>query len=142
MGLDMYLHKRTWIGIEARERLTMNGLPDGVEPSKVTYVIQDAGYWRKANAIHRWFVENVQDDQDDCHTYEVSREQLQALLDTVDTVLKHPDMAAHLLPTQAGFFFGNTEYGQDYIDVLMETKRILSEPLADTEADFEYSSSW
>jgi hypothetical protein len=23
------------------------------------------GYWRKANAIHRWFVEHVQDGNDD-----------------------------------------------------------------------------
>jgi len=142
MGLDMYLHKRTWIGVEARKRLTMSGLPDGVEPSKVTYVVQDAGYWRKANAIHHWFVENVQDGNDDCHTYDVSRDQLQALLRLVVTVLGHPDMAARLLPTQSGFFFGSTEYGQDYLDGLKETKRIVSEALADTEADFEYSSSW
>jgi hypothetical protein len=48
----MYLHKRTWLGGEARERLTMNGLPDSVEPSRVNYVVEAIGYWRKANAIH------------------------------------------------------------------------------------------
>lgn len=142
MGLDMYLHKRTWIGDEARERLTMNGLPDTVEPSRVTYVIEDVGSWRKANAIHRWFVENVQDGNDDCHTYEVSRDQLQALLRSVVTVLAHPDMAVHLLPTQEGFFFGSVEYDEYYVEDLRETKRILNEALADTGADFEYCSSW
>lgn len=142
MGLDMYLHKRTWIGVEARERLTMNGLPDTVEPGKVCYLIEEAGYWRKANAIHSWFVENIQDGNDDCHTYEVSRENLQALLRSVETVLAHPDMAAQLLPTQEGFFFGGTEYDEYYIDYLEETRRILTEALADIEADFEYGSSW
>ena len=37
-------------------------------------------YWRKANAIHKWFVENVQDGVDDCGRYEVTKEQLQELL--------------------------------------------------------------
>ena len=142
MGLDMYLHKRTWLGRESRDQLSMNGLPDMVEPGKVCYVIEEAGYWRKANAIHRWIVENVQDGNDDCHTYEVSREQLQALLGQVEAVLAHPDMAVHLLPTQAGFFFGGTEYDEYYVEDLKETRRILTEALADTEADFEYCSSW
>lgn len=142
MGLDMYLHKRTWIGVEARERLTMNGLPDTVEPSRVNYVAEDAGYWRKANAIHRWFVEHVQGGNDDCGLYEVSRDQLQALQRSVDTVLAHPDMAAQLLPTQEGFFFGCTEYGEYYVEDLEETRRILKEALADTGAGFEYCSSW
>ena len=37
--------------------------------------------WRKANAIHNWFVENVQEGVDDCDVYEVSKEQLESLLD-------------------------------------------------------------
>lgn len=44
-------------------------------------------YWRKANEIHRWFVENVQSGNDDCGTYEVSVEQLGELRDAVDKVL-------------------------------------------------------
>lgn len=27
---------------------------------------QEVGYWRKANAIHMWFVDNVQNGEDDC----------------------------------------------------------------------------
>ena len=44
--------------------------------------------WRKANQVHRWFVENVQDGNDDCDCYQVSEEQLQELLDTCKTVIK------------------------------------------------------
>ena len=36
--------------------------------------------WRKANAIHKWFVENVQDGADDCGIYEVTRHDIQTLL--------------------------------------------------------------
>lgn len=35
--------------------------------------------WRKANQIHNWFVENVQDGKDDCANYEVTKEQLKTL---------------------------------------------------------------
>lgn len=37
--------------------------------------------WRKANQIHNWFVENVQDGQDDCGCYEVTKEQLETLIE-------------------------------------------------------------
>ena len=42
---------------------------------------EEVGYWRKANQIHNWFVENVQDGEDDCGSYEVSKWQLEELLD-------------------------------------------------------------
>lgn len=41
---------------------------------------EEVAYWRKANAIHNWFVEYVQGGVDDCGTYEVSKEQLESLL--------------------------------------------------------------
>lgn len=37
--------------------------------------------WRKANQIHNWFVENIQDGKDDCGCYEVTKEQLETLLE-------------------------------------------------------------
>ena len=48
----------------------------------------EAGYWRKANQIHKWFVENVQEGKDDCGEYYVSREQLLALLEIVNELIK------------------------------------------------------
>lgn len=41
----------------------------------------EVGYWRKANQIHNWFVENVQDGENDCGDYIVTKEKLQELLD-------------------------------------------------------------
>ncbi len=142
MGLDMYVHKRTWIGVATRDTMELNGVPDTVEPRKVVYIVEDAGSWRKANAIHRWFVENVQHGNDDCGLYQASREQLQALLRSVETVLAHPELAELLLPTQEGFFFGGTDYDQYYVETLHETKRIVVAALADDDADYEYGSSW
>lgn len=50
-------------------------------------IFQNCAYWRKANAIHAWFVENVQNGVDDCGTYLVTREQLEALKTACETVL-------------------------------------------------------
>lgn len=52
-------------------------------------IIQQVGYWRKANHIHNWFVENVQDGEDDCdYHHEVTEAILEELLKTCKTVLK------------------------------------------------------
>ena len=37
-------------------------------------------YWRKANQIHRYFVQEVQNGIDDCGYYRVSKEQIEELL--------------------------------------------------------------
>ena len=76
------------------------------------------GYWRKANAIHRWFVENVQEDVDNCSTYWVSDDKLTRLLHLVNQVLSDHSKAAKLLPTHAGFFFGSTDYEKCYFENL------------------------
>lgn len=50
-------------------------------------IIETIADWRKANHIHQWFVDNVQDGVDDCGTYEVTEEQLEELLDVCKRVL-------------------------------------------------------
>ena len=100
-------------------------------------------YWRKANQVHAWFVAKVQNGNDNCGQYYVSRGQLEELLKLVNAVLTEPTKAADLLPTQEGFFFGSYEYGNDYFQDLKETKdgveKILSEP---DNGSFYYQSSW
>ena len=51
-------------------------------------IMDQVGYWRKANEIHNWFVENVQDGEDDCcYHREVTKEVLEELLDVCNKVL-------------------------------------------------------
>lgn len=51
-------------------------------------IVEEVGYWRKANQIHNWFVENVQDGIDDCdYHHEVTKEILEELLDVCERVL-------------------------------------------------------
>lgn len=54
---------------------------------------EEVGYWRKANQIHNWFVENIQDGVDDCDYHrEVTEEDLLELLDVCETVLNSCEM--------------------------------------------------
>ena len=51
-------------------------------------ITEEVGYWRKANQIHSFFVDKVQDGEDDCdYHHEVTKEVLEELLDTCETVL-------------------------------------------------------
>lgn len=99
MGLDMYLSKKiyvkNWEYTNPDEKYKIDIKQGGqpvdtkiVDPAKVEYVVEQVGYWRKANAIHNWFVEHVQEGKDDCKSYYVSREKLVELLGTVSKVLK------------------------------------------------------
>lgn len=97
MGLDMYLERcdRRAYGFKDMDideiRVSNPALYEMVKPYiqkrggefySWESIFEEVGYWRKANAIHKWFVENVQDDVDDCDRYEVSKEQLEELLET------------------------------------------------------------
>ena len=102
-------------------------------------------YWRKANAIHNWFVTNTQNDIDECQESAVSVEQLAELRDLCKEVLAahDPETSEQKLPTQAGFFFGQTNYDDHYYEALEHTVRnldaALNSPLG---GSFTYSASW
>ena len=100
------------------------------------------GYWRKSNQIHNWFVENVQDGEDNCSAYYVTREQLETLKGLCVEVLANKSLAEDLLPTGAGFFFGSTTYDEYYYGDLEETIKIIDRCLASKFDSFEYQSSW
>jgi hypothetical protein len=149
MGLDMYLNKRSYVqywehnGDDNYEvKVTKGGKPTKIDPKKVKYIIEEAGYWRKQNQIHRWFVENVQRGIDDCGEYYVSKEDLQTLLELCQKVKADNSLADELLPSASGFFFGGTEYDEWYFNGIDNTIDILKEALEDENADYYYSSSW
>lgn len=52
-------------------------------------LMQEVGYWRKANAIHRYFVDAVQDGEDDCRCHnEVTPEILEDLRDRCKRIIE------------------------------------------------------
>ena len=151
MGLDMYLNKHTyvqqWQHIEEDKQykveVTKGGQPTHINPKKVKYIIEEAGYWRKANQIHQWFVDNVQKGVDDCGDYYVGTDDLEKLLDACEKVKADHSLADTLLPSASGFFFGGTEYDKWYFNGIDNTIEILKEALADeSDSSYYYSSSW
>lgn len=96
MGLDMYLYKkmyvRNWDHMKPKERHTITVKFGGkkrvdIKPERISEVTEQVMYWRKANHIHKWFVDNVQNGKDDCGEHEVSREQLTQLRDLCKKVV-------------------------------------------------------
>lgn len=175
MGLDMYLSRRIYIGNqyktpEEKTKITFGKIYENVSSvdiNKLSYVTFETAYWRKDNHIHRWFVEKVQNDNDDCGEYYVGTEKLKELVDLckatkdylnsceftaeehIDYFTKKPfeiktfkvneEKMEDLLPTQSGFFFGDVSYGSYYLESLNYTIKALSNL---EEGDYYYSSSW
>lgn len=164
MGLDMYLtasrYTSSFSFSSDEEKAHVKSVTDivGIVPTARHPAINISvyvGYWRKANAIHRWFVTNVQDGDDDCGSYYVSREDLSSLKDICERILSLKNsgasvldvvgLALDILPPQSGFFFGNAEVNDWYFEDLQYTYDLLSELLFDPKYepfDFEYRSSW
>lgn len=151
MGLDMYLYAERYVsGYEWQDRDekdTYRAIVDalGVEPTPSTPGIGvnfTAVYWRKANAIHNWFVNECQDGIDDCREVYVSRDSLKKLVDLCQEVIDTGDTS--LLPSIQGFFFGSTEYDEWYFDDLKRTIEDVNSALErfDDRYSFSYQSSW
>ena len=88
--------------------------------------LTEVAYWRKANAIHRWFVDHVQNGVDKCQESPVTREQLNELLSVCHEVIKaanliegHVNDGSHAGPDT------NWEWVDDYIE-----GKIIAEPEA------------
>lgn len=153
MGLDMYLKARRYVEKYADYR-TKALAPaytslatlypeldnDDIYGFEVSRVV---AYWRKANQVHNWFVEECQRGVDDCRETYVSRGKLQELLNLCRRVALERD--AELLPPRAGFFFGGTGVDEWYWEDIEETIQQLSQVLDDPRLEgyeFFYQSSW
>jgi hypothetical protein len=165
MGLDMYLTKELYIGFgnECNEVVIKNK-EAGTEitiTEPVKAIRMEAGYWRKANHIHNWFVKNVQEGNDNCEEHWVDIEDLIKLRNVCKQVEvewginkmlddNSKDKIESLLPTAEGFFFGDTAYNEYYINDVKQTIKIIDDAFASAKeyegkgisVDFYYRSSW
>lgn len=126
MGLDMFIKK---------------GQRSEVAPSFQTTT--EVAYWRKFNALHQWFVDNVQSRVDDCQYYIVTQEKLEQILNLLKSLT--PENCDELLPTQSGFFFGGTEYDEYYWEDVSFSIETIQKLISETDFESEYlyyHSSW
>ncbi len=152
MGLDMYLkaskHLSNYdfrpeekeLNKAVKEAIGLDGFDDDTASVEISV---NVGYWRKANAIHKWFVDNCQEGVDECQETYVSREDLEKLKAVCLAVLKDNTKALEILPSASGFFFGGTDYDEWYFKDVEETIKIVDKTLALSNDWFiEYQSSW
>lgn len=126
MGLDMYAARRfyvkNWDHYSASERYQVTvsrggNAIKGIQPERITWIEEEVMYWRKANHIHAWFVDNVQkgDDPNDGRIYLVSWEKLKELLSTCKKVLK----ASELVDGQV---YAGTVYDAEHPNGLVQSE--------------------
>lgn len=167
MGLDMYLSKRTyvkqWEHTPAEEQFEVTvkrgGQPyEGIQSNRISYVTESIMYWRKANQIHGFFVNNCQEIEQDVK-YDVTTADLMTLRDLCVQVLEVlnksekkvvqvrsgwsggeevysdvetydcEDEISDLLPPSQGFFFGSYEIDDYYKQDVQETLDFLEKEL-------------
>lgn len=151
MGLDMMLYRTRYLQTgdhipdNRREVITLRKGNVEVPLTNPAYLKEEILYWRKANQIHRWFVQNAQHGVDDCREYDVSLDALQELRDLCARVLAANHLAETLLPPQSGFFFGSTAIDEWYFDDLRHTVESLDQILNTKDEwyfTYSYRSSW
>ena len=148
MGLDMYLYLRDYksrhhyinrYNLEYPKELKELGdeiLERNFMSASTQYQV---GYWRKAYAIHNWFVKNCQNGEDDCKEYYISIDDLEKLGEVVVKVIYNHSLASELLPTY------DDKYDEWYFKDLEYTRDLLIKVLPIAEEypyDIVYSSSW
>lgn len=163
MGLDMTLRAKRYImnwdhtPKERRSKVSVIIAGEEIVKSDMTpsHIVFHVGDWRKANHIHQWFVDNVQDGVDNCGDYYVGRSQLEELRDLCKRILAKKDVLTRAemeqfisdegLETSEGFFFGEDEVGEWYYEDCESTIQIIEQALQMEDGDmvdFVYSSSW
>lgn len=152
MSLDMWLNRKIYVGanfnfndVEGEISIIKAGEKLNIDFDKVVYVIERAGEWYGADAIHAWFVSNVQDDIDNCAEYYVPGWQLKELYELCEDVLHKydPEYAADKLPVD--LWDEENPYDRWYFESLLDTMRIIEKIMLvdpNLEGEYTYSSSW
>lgn len=105
---------------------------------------QQIAYWRKFNALHKWFVDNIQDGIDNCQvSRRLTKDDIQNIVYVLREVEKNPATAPEMLPTSNGFFFGDVTYNDWFLQDVMRSIPIFEGLLERVERDkLYYQSSW
>ena len=138
MGLDMYVnirHKNTQSKLDAYEaweqkysyeefqRLTEEQKEE-YHNSEPEYDDEMYGkelmYWRKANQIHNWFVQNCQNGVDDCGRYAITVNDLMKLKELCEKILTMTEVKQELRPTYPNGWFSEPVH-------VMQDVRLLTE---------------
>ena len=150
MGLDMYLYAEKYVSEynysygNTPSEMSKSRNPDHIAinnasglmnlPTDGSITVQKVvGYWRKANAIHGWFVNTLANGIDECQEIHVSRDDLRKLRDEClqvlatkpDTVIESESRTVILNGDVPNLITENIKQEQDKIANVM----LLGDPL-------------
>ena len=109
--------------IDERNSKLINELED--EKEKIN-PWNEVAYFRKVNFLIPFF-----GYEENCSNIEIDKYQVEDLIEACKEVLANHDKASFLLPTQAGFFFGSTDYDDWYFDDVESVKTTFESILED-----------
>ena len=109
--------------IDERNSKLINELED--EKEKIN-PWNEVAYFRKVNFLIPFF-----GYEENCSNIEIDKYQVEDLIEACKEVLASHDKASFLLPTQAGFFFGSTDYDDWYFDDVESVKTTFESILED-----------
>lgn len=127
MGLDMYIYTNSKKMSQHLNKDDDYDMRNGI-----------AAYWRKANAIHRWLVDHVQDGRDDCGYYEVGVDQLRELLDAVNEVLASTRLVDGMV--NIGMIYNGREFIDRFADGKVLEDPSVAKVLLPTQGGFFFGS--
>lgn len=131
MGLDIYFYKvKTEDGQNAlNEMQELQELMDNETNEEKYNELQEQladinpfkdeiAYFRKVNLLLSFF-----NYEENCSFKEIDKTDIETLIENCNEVLKDNSKAELLLPTNGGFFFGNTDYNDFYFENIKEVRK-------------------
>ena len=115
----------------------------GLKADSLVELTAEVAYWRKANAIHDWFVDNVQGGEDEGQPSRVEVEHLDDLRAKCEEAIQAGGFIEGLMPRED--FFGNTDDPQYYLQDCKDTIEQIDKALGEFPPDkwtYEYYASW
>ncbi|MDO4432006.1 MAG: hypothetical protein Q4B80_01690 [Aerococcaceae bacterium] len=98
--------------------------------------------FRKVNCLQGYFENNF--NIENCVPFSIEKHMVEEVIDLTNQVLENPTLGKDLFPIQLGFFYGNYEYNDWYLEDVTKTntafKRLLE--VFDTFATVEYYCWW
>lgn len=142
MGLDMSLYRE--VQMKGKMEITDKKLDEVLGGEKMRPSVKhEVCYWRKFNALHKYFNEHFNEqDNDNCVDMYMGIEDIKELLELVKKIrgavkmdgdnIANPEVCEEL-PTEEGFFFGSTDYDKYYVEQLDSTIKQLSKVIDEHE---------
>ena len=142
MGLDMSLYRE--IQMKGKMEITDKKVGEVLNEDTMRPIVKhEVCYWRKFNALHKYFNDHFNEqDNDNCVDMYMSIDDIKELLALVKKIrgavkmdgdnIANPEVCKEL-PTEEGFFFGSTDYDKYYVSDLDLTIEQLSKVIDEHE---------